>query len=231
MKDKTITIKDSQYTKAILEQPIPEFFINKTWDDFKYLKNEPARDWFIEAINGSNYTVEIKDLQIYTYPLEIQKKNKDGSDSETIMPIGVACIVRIEVPSLGVIVEETGACSASNITREKTFNAFDTCVKGAVSDGFKRCLRYFGPGRELYPDSDFAKNPSKKNFVPQLPLMGLTTLSTLLNISMADMVRNIESVYGMEKITLSSIPDDPELARDLLNKAKAIYLRSEETNE
>jgi hypothetical protein len=155
------------------------------------------------------------------------KKDKSGKEIETVIGIGVACVVRLQVPSLNISIEETGACSACNATREKTFSAFDTCIKGAVSDGFKRCLRYLGPGRELYPDSDFASKPSNKDFVPQLPLMGLTALTTILNISMGELVKNVTEHYKMDKVSVADIPNDPELARELLNKAKALYLKNE----
>ena len=219
-----IKIKKSEYCSSILELPIPDEFSNKRWDGFNYLKNEPARDWFIEAMNGEDYSIEVKDLQIYNYPSEFTT----SKGKEAIVGIGVACIVRIAIPFLNIVVEETGACSASYPTKEKTFGAFDTCVKGAVSDGFKRCLRYLGPGRELYPDSDFAANPKDKKYIPQLPLMGLTVISELIGLSMADMVAQIAEANGMDTISLGDIPTNKELARDLLEKAKKLYIKEQE---
>jgi hypothetical protein len=205
------------YAKAMLLYKMPDNFKDKlpTVGGYEYLGNEIARDWLRAAMDGLSYTYQIVSLTPYDFK-GIIAKNKDG---DPIVGVSFQCVVRLIVPDLGVDVGGVGSCSGIYVDKgnKKSFDAIDTLAKGAESDAFKRALRMIGPGNELYPDSDESQDQ------PQLPLMGIKILISLMGIKADDFFAKAAEIVG-QPVTGELIGQDKKLAKKVHKVMKKYYL-------
>jgi len=171
----------------------------------------------IESINNDTEASDEETKKAIEKLAEKTTSRKMTKIKNARVPIIAWAIVRLNIPSLGVHKDGIGANVTFFKTNDKTVNGAETSIKGAVSSAFKRAVRKFGMGQDLYPNSDRASER------PLLPLRGIGMLMQIMGMENDTFFEKATLVMG-KSIERDVVKADPELARQVFLAMERYYI-------
>jgi len=200
-----------EFTKRMFSIPTPPDFVDKKQGRYAYLRAENSRDW----LNFS--TDNFYNQRIIAYGVVDYK----GVCTKDRVPFAAWCVMEIEIPGLGVR-HGLGSCSTFYKNNDEIAAGMDTVLKGAASDALKRTLNLFGPGQDLYPDSDIRKP------FPSLPSEGIGVLRQLLNLEPEEFFEKVSELLGKE-ISRDDAKADAVLCQEVFDIMYKFYINEGES--
>lgn len=214
----SLTSRKAAFTREMLNMPTPPEFTEEK-QGMTYMQNEAGLDW-LDYATGGEYNYEVRDFGFLDYMGECtaqQGAASHGTSPTPRKPIIAFAVVRIEIPALGVYKDGVGANVTFFKENDKTVNGAETCIKGAESSALKRALRKFGPGADLYPNSDRARS------IPVLPLRAIGVLMHLMGLTRDEFFTKASVLVGKE-LAPEQVKSDPELAHRIFLLMEQEYL-------